>query len=70
MRSEAGPAEYSSRPICLRAWTGPERGEHWQILPKSLTFGDHQIRPMPTRNISLTPEQDAYLDDLVAPTRR
>jgi hypothetical protein len=33
---------------------------HWQLLPKSLSFGEiSEIRPMPTRNISLTPEQDA-----------
>jgi len=40
--------------------------EHWQLLPILLAFGGiNQIMPMPTRNISLTPEQDAFIEDML-----
>jgi hypothetical protein len=39
---------------------------HWQLLPKSLSFGGlNEIKPMPTRNISLTSEQDAFIDEML-----
>src|SRR5579871_335926 len=38
----------------------------WQLLPTSLSFGGiSETRPMPTRNISLTPEQDAFIDEML-----
>jgi antitoxin ParD1/3/4 len=40
---------------------------HWQLLPKSLSsLGEiSEIGPMPTRNVSLTPEQDAFIDEML-----
>jgi antitoxin ParD1/3/4 len=39
--------------------------ETWQLLPKPLFFGIKEIRPMPTRNISLTAKQDAFIDEML-----
>jgi antitoxin ParD1/3/4 len=40
--------------------------EHWQQLATSLTFGGiGEIGAMPTRNISLTSEQDAFIEEML-----
>jgi antitoxin ParD1/3/4 len=38
---------------------------HWQLLPKTYSSAENEIRPMPTRNINLTPEQDAFIDEML-----
>jgi antitoxin ParD1/3/4 len=39
---------------------------HWQLLPNQLSIGGiSEDRPMPTRNVSLTPEQDAFIDEVL-----
>lgn len=41
-------------------------GGHWQQLPKSPSFTTiGENRMMPTRNRGLTPEQDAFIDEML-----
>jgi antitoxin ParD1/3/4 len=39
----------------------------WRLLPRPLSIGEDRtdIRPTPTRNISLTPEQNAFIDEML-----
>ncbi|HTU55602.1 MAG TPA: type II toxin-antitoxin system ParD family antitoxin [Acetobacteraceae bacterium] len=39
----------------------------WRLLPKPLSIGEDRtdIRPTPTRNMSLTPEQNAFIDEML-----
>jgi antitoxin ParD1/3/4 len=38
---------------------------YWQFLPTPLSLQEQRVDPMPTRNISLTPEQDAFIDEML-----
>jgi antitoxin ParD1/3/4 len=58
------PALPTEPPRMIWSWMG--RLKHWQPLPKSPSFGGiSEIKPMPTRNVSLTPEQDAFIDEML-----
>jgi antitoxin ParD1/3/4 len=39
--------------------------ESWQLLPKPIPSRNWECI-MPTRNVSLTPEQDAFIDEVLA----
>jgi antitoxin ParD1/3/4 len=59
---EAGALDYPMERDADRGGSS----EHWQLLPKSLSFGGiRSFGSMPTRNVSLTPEQDAFIDEVL-----